>query len=349
MKLNKIFSPTGRLATLFAAFASIAMLSSCDSWLYEDEGDCDPHYKVKFRFDYNMKKADAFSQEVNAVTLYIVDPESGRVVWRKTENSDILKSEDYLMDVEGLAPGNYKLMAWAGDGHKDSPHFNLEDSGDDHTMFTCTMARETNVDGLPESSANLHRLYKDLPQEFNNREFVDDQGTHIHTVRLMKNTNDITVVLQQLSGETVDPDAFDYVITDTNGKLNYDNSLMDDDEITYRPWRTRPGIAAGYVPENMAEAQFSAAIANFSVNRMMADHKMVLTITRKSDGGIVAKVPVIDYALMVKANYDDMPDQEYLDRQDNFSMVFFLDEGMRWINTEIYINSWKVVLNDINI
>lgn len=42
----------------------------------------------------------------------------------------------------------------------------------------------------------------------------------------------------------------------------------------------------------------------------------------------------------------NMDDQEYLDRQDVYDMVFFLDEGDRWLDTYIYINSWKVVLQN---
>lgn len=342
--LDRLFSITALLATSLA-------FTGCNGLIYDDEGDCDPYYKVKFRYDYYLKEGNSFPYEVNAVTLYVIDPETGKVVWRKTESSDVLKQEDYMMDIDGLAPGNYKLMAWAGDGHKGSPHFTLSDEGDDHTGFICTLNRTHDEDGNAVVSENLHRLYKDLPDEFITREFPDDQGTHIHTVRLMKNTNDITVVLQHISGEPVDPSAFDFSIVDANGTMDYDNSLMPDEEITYKPWQVRSGTAHGYVPENMAEAQFSSAIADFTVGRMMLDRRkmMTLVITRKKDSGLVAKVPVIDYALMVKANYGNMPDQEYLDRQDKYSMVFFLDDGLRWINTMIYINSWHVVPNDVDV
>lgn len=44
-----------------------------------------------------------------------------------------------------------------------------------------------------------------------------------------------------------------------------------------------------------------------------------------------------------------MSDQEYLDRQDEYNMVFFLDENDRWVNSTIYINSWKVVLGSIEV
>ena len=41
-----------------------------------------------------------------------------------------------------------------------------------------------------------------------------------------------------------------------------------------------------------------------------------------------------------------MDNQEYLDRQDEFNMTFFLDEDDRWVDSYIIINSWKVVLNN---
>ena len=58
------------------------------------------------------------------------------------------------------------------------------------------------------------------------------------------------------------------------------------------------------------------------------------------------RIPVADYALLVKGHYrENMSDQEYLDRQDEYTMTFFLDEG-EWVSSFIYINSWRVVLND---
>jgi hypothetical protein len=41
-----------------------------------------------------------------------------------------------------------------------------------------------------------------------------------------------------------------------------------------------------------------------------------------------------------------MEDQEYLDRQDEYNMTFFLDESGNWISSSIIVNSWRVVLNN---
>ena len=61
-------------------------------------------------------------------------------------------------------------------------------------------------------------------------------------------------------------------------------------------------------------------------------------------------VPLIDYALLIKGHYNEgISDQEYLDRQDEYNMVFFLDKNENWVNTYIYINSWKVVLQNTDL
>lgn len=66
---------------LLAAIACASMLYACDGLIYDGEGDCSVNYRVRFRYDYNMKFADAFAHEVNVVTLYLLDAD-GRVVWQ---------------------------------------------------------------------------------------------------------------------------------------------------------------------------------------------------------------------------------------------------------------------------
>ncbi len=97
----------------------------------------------------------------------------------------------------------------------------------------------------------------------------------------------------------------------------------------------------------MSRAIFSAAIAELTIPRLVKGQKTQLTVTNKETGKPVFSIPLIDYALLVKGFYNrDMDDQEYLDRQDVYDMVFFLDKGDRWLDAYIYINSWKVVLQN---
>ena len=167
----------------------------------------------------------------------------------------------------------------------------------------------------------------------------------------MKNTNNVRVVLQHLSGEAVDKDKFVFTITDTNGSMDWNNTLLPDEPVTFYAWHTDAGEAGmDTQPEEtqaVSRATFSAAIAELTVPRLVKGQETRLTVTNKETGKPVFSIPLIDYALLVKGFYNrDMDDQEYLDRQDVYDMVFFLDEGDRWLNAYIYINSWKVMLQN---
>ena len=118
----------------------------------------------------------------------------------------------------------------------------------------------------------------------------------------------------------------------------------DQDDGGYMP----PPEEGQEVPEG-TQSSLSAAIAELTVPRLMTDHadRSRLVIRNRENGETVVSIPLIDAALLVKGYYNrEMSDQEYLDRQDVFSMTFFLDEDDRWMDTYIYINSWKVVLQD---
>lgn len=328
---------------LLAASVCMLALHACDSVIYDDEGDCSVNYRVRFRYDYNMKYADAFAHEVNTVTLYLLD-EDGRIVWQRTEQGEALASEGYAMTVD-VNPGTYSLLAWCGTTDKGSFAIPTTDIG---TGLTCTLNRQHDDGGGAFVGDDLDRLFHGwLPEQT----FGDTEGTYTYTVPLVKNTNHVRVVLQHLSGEAVDKDKFVFAIHDDNGSMDWDNELLPDEPITYYSWHTDSGEAGmdtqAQGTKTGTRAVFSAAIAELTVPRLVKGQETRLTVTNKETGETVFSIPLIDCALLVKGYYNrDMDDQEYLDRQDEYDMVFFLDEGDRWLDTYIYINSWKVVLQN---
>ena len=162
----------------------------------------------------------------------------------------------------------------------------------------------------------------------------------------MKNTNNVRIVLQHLSGSPVEVEKFTFTITDKNGWMDYDNSLLEDEQLTYYAWRTDDGVADLNADGSRAQTTIGVAIAELTVGRLVLQNNPILTITNDK-GEKVLSIPLIDYALLVKGYYNrDMSDQEYLDRQDEFNMTFFLDENDRWVYSYIVINSWKVVLSE---
>ena len=236
-------------------------------------------------------------------------------------------------------------LVWCGTTDKGS--FSIPETTVGNEL-TCTLGREHDAGNEAFVAEDLDRLFHGwLPEQT----FGETEGTYTYTVPLVKNTNNVRVVLQHLSGEAMDKDRFVFTITDTNGSMDWDNSLRPDEPVTFYAWHTDAGEAGlASLPDGNAHgpnAVFSAAIAELTVPRLVKEQDPRLTVTDREKERTVFSIPLIDYALLVKGFYNrNMDDQEYLDRQDVYDMVFFLDEGDRWLDTYIYINSWKVVLQN---
>lgn len=334
----------GKFSRYVVLMLVCVMFSSCDWWHDNQEG-CEAKLRVQFIYDMNMKFADAFEHEVKTVTLHAFD-KSGKLVYSKTEPADRILA-DGGMNVDDLTPGVYDLQVWAEgevryadsyiykgiDGVQGIGTSNLNDFqvmvdrsgkevGHDLTSLFYGSLRDADLTAIPGDTKTVK-------------------------VKLTKDTNHVKVVLQHLSGKDLNPDDFDFSITDNNGYLDYDNSLLADDELVYPAWSKYAGKAGVASSESGEQTSVSVAIAELTTNRLVTDHNMRLHVYDHKTGKSIINIPLIDYALLVKGNYNkSMSDQEYLDRQDTYDLVFFLDEKHHWLSSTIYINSWRVVLSN---
>ena len=168
-------------------------------------------------------------------------------------------------------------------------------------------------------------------------------------IPLVKDTKTVRVVLQHLDGSPVPADRFTFNIACANGLMAHDNSLLPDEVLNYRPYYTASGTAETQADGTRATTSISTALAEMSTGRLVWDNgtPATLSVTNNETGQVVLSIPLMDYALLVKGYYNrDMPDQEYLDRQDEYNLTFFLDENNRWVSSTIIINSWRVVLSE---
>ena len=323
-----------------------ASLGSCNV-LTEEEQDCAVY--VRFKYDMNMKFADAFQNAVNSVTLYAFD-KNGVLAFQKTEEGDLLKQDGYRMRLDGISHSDkaeYDFITWAGEPDNESfiiPLLTVGKSTKDDLY--CQLKRAEGGIVNDDLEALFHGQANDLNFGRAATSKMDDV-----VVPLVKNTNNIRIVLQHLSGKPVDVENFNFTITDENGLMKYDNSLMKDEVLTYQAWRTDDGKAGlgDQVETVEGVTEINVAIAELTVARLMTTERPILTITN-AEGKKVLSIPLVDYALLVKGYYNrDMSDQEYLDRQDEYALTFFLDEADEWIASTIIINSWKVVLRDLDL
>ena len=315
------------------------LLAGCDSLVYDDSDCVTSCNEIRLVYDHNMKFADAFDSEVEHVSLLIFDTATGLLAQRYDVDESELSENNGIEVV--IDPGQYELLVWAG-RHTDS--FEIARGTDGQSRiedFHCKMNRQ---DG-GHINDDLARLYHGTLTI--DADYSKPSDPNIHTVYLKKDTNVIRVVLQHLSGERIDCDDFDFKITDNNGWMNHDNTLRDDELLQYHPWY----LYSGYVdintnPNESTETRsgYAAALAEFTTGRLIWGNNPTLTITDKKEGKTVMSININDYAMLVKGFYhQQMSEQEYLDRQDEYNMTFFLDEHNRWINTVIIINDWRII------
>ncbi len=339
-----ITTQISKLKMFAAVFAIATAFTSCDSVIYDGEGDCSVKYRIEFEYERNMEFADAFASKVSSVALYVFD-ESGVLVEQKSESGEALAADDYAMMLE-LEPAEYDLLAWCG---VDGKSFTVPTATVGQTtldQMLCTMSRKSDAAGSyvdEDLSALFHGLKR--------ISYTDEPGVHTEVLSLTKNTNNFRIILQQTWSdssvvESVDVSKFDFAIIDDNGKMDYDNSVMEDEQIIYRPWDITTGDVDVDTDISTRANMVTVSVAELTTARLMTDHRPILVVTKKETGEKVLSVPIVDYALLVKGNYNrNMDDQEYLDRQDEYNMTFFVHDG-KWVSSQIIINSWRVVLNN---
>lgn len=348
-KLSKTISNT--IMSLGAVCAMALSLPSC--LLVYDDTDCVESYNlVKFVFDHNMSFADAFDHEVEAVSMLVFDAETGLLVRRMdVPHAELTDDNSAVLSIQ---PGWYDILVWGG---KHGDHFDIpQGEAGKSTLadFHCRTLRDIDDDGSHHVRTDLAGLYHALVHV--ELPFASPTVPNYLTIKLKKNTNTFRIVLQDDGGEPIDESKYNFIITDNNGWLNHDNSLRDLEQLTYHPWYTfsgnvevnkNPVDANGAKVAPQPRSGYGAALAELTTGRLVTENKPMLTITRKDDGVTVLSIPVIDYALLVKGFYHkDISDQEYLDRQDEYNMTFFLHNG-KWASSTIIINNWRIVHNDV--
>lgn len=320
-------------AALCVASMSFAF-SSCEN-IYEDLDPCAHGVSLRFIYDYNMEFANAFPKKVDCLTLYIYD-EEGNYVDTRVVTGPELRDESYRMTLD-LAPGKYRFVAYGGMACEKSS-FSMVRAPAAGSKYDDAQARMDEDCLTNPDRKKLHDMYwgqltlttADLYQE--------------GVVEMMKNTNNIRIMLQQMNGDPVDDKDFDFEITDDNTLFASDNDVIPNGEVAYTPW-ARGQVSAGMMGN---DKEVVMAYAEFSTSRLMLKNSPKLVIRRKEDAGEVLNIPLNNYLLAFRSEfYKDMDKQEFLDRQSEWSMLFLLDTDYRWLKTTIKINDWTVRVNDI--
>ena len=296
----------------------LLVLFSCTS-IDETLPEC--RLYVRFRYDYNMEFSDAFASQVNRVDVFVFDKD-GTFVIKKSEQGETLGGS-YRMPLP-LPAGEYRIAAWAGM----SDDFEMPEPVAGKTTLEELTVRMKREDSLVHNKA-LNPLWYGGVQAVS---FTGRQE-QTETVSLIKDTNKFRFILQKSGpGEELDINDCLFEIRADNGYYDWNNDLLDDDMISYRPYYLEKVEDVGIVVE-------------MNTMRLLEHKKVYLTLTRKSDGKELMRIDLIPYLLLTKMEGHNIPAQEYLDRQSEYAIVFFYNpELLNFLSTKIVINGWTIWL-----
>lgn len=325
---------TALLALLVPA---VVTLTSCDAF-HEDLQPCPQGVRLRFVYDYNMEYANAFPSQVDCLTLLVYDNE-GKYVQTFTAGRPDTSDEDWRMTVD-LPAGAYNMLAYGGMDCDDAS-FRFSAAPAEIDMQNLEIYLPTTLITEPVGT-DLHPLYYGslevtVPETGN--EYTEA------TVYMMKDTNDIRVLLANENGLPTIAEDFVFTITDNNTRFNYLNDIISTDDVTYRPW-TKGSSDVGLLPD---DEPATVAWAEFSVPRLMNGSDATLTVTSVEDGKKVLSIPLVNVLLLLKSeHYTAMGAQEFLDRQSRWNLTFILTNDGLWAGVSIIINDWVVRINNIS-
>lgn len=310
-------------------------LVSCE-YIHEDLKPCD-HY-LHFTYTHNMKFADAFQhelvcqEEAKTAELFIFDGD-GKFLSSQSLPTETLQENRIRLNLD---PGKYKLLAWAG----------LNDT--DYT-WTKPAAGESMDEWLMSVRQDEGVVARELSGLFQGTlELTIPSGGETDTeFPLVKNTNKIRLALIDAnSGTGLQADDFTILATTHNGDLNAQNQPVADDAVLWKPYLQQVETVA----DTEGGTAMQAVVAELNTMRLMESSQTSLQLSHKGEEAPFLQVDLTDFLLLTQMESHDLDAQEYLDRQDEYTIVVYLDivDGKAHC-LEIIVNDWTIRLDDVNL
>ncbi len=354
------------------AVLSLTMLSSC---IKDDLDSCPSQVRLKFNYTYNVKDADAFSAEVKNLNVYVFD-QDGKYYDTYVESASKF-DKDHTMSINNLPnDGKYTFVCLARNKQYDTTR---AEDGDDEMEFTFTqltpgvstmadLQEEMGKKGLTDGFTNN----KNFTALYTGKTTVDyqDGKTSESDISLMKCTKTYRIVLlpQETNQEGFELENFSVKINGSAALLDCEGNKVENKAITYEPYNSEIRTNTGdYIKEDDSKID-KALVYDLSSSRMFErnsdnstrsgstyDDKRII-ITDKRNGKELFNHSLPWFLALCGEhtetdNGQSWGDQEYLDRQDHYALVFYVPDantsGSNYhINARIQVNGWVLNLQD---
>lgn len=357
--------------------AGVAFMTSC-AQMDTDLEPCPTGLDVNFSYDYNIQRADMFNDHVGGMSLYVFDKDNHLVLQKDTANTPLaapLKDKNFVWHIaqSELPVGRYRIVALANQKNYNETLATTGAKMRRTTLYPGDDITQLNV-VLDRNEANHQQGYalvnnQNCPLDTlwatrhvdNEEAWVNikpNQKTQ-HHISLIRDTKQLNITLRQ----TVDPadmhdEDYEVQVYDNNGRLLYNNDLdANDERLLYTPYAqwttnlstTTPTQRADNEDTNTGEAQLMrTAHYELMTNRLLlhkaAANNAHLVITHKATGNQVVNIDLPSILADGRRAYEfyNYSAQEYLDREYQFSLDFFLNgEKWQYVNVTIEALSWS--------
>lgn len=306
----------------------LALTSSC-TWVKDDTDDCPYGFWLNLHYTYNILDVEAAPEYVKDVSVYVYDTLDNYVT-RIEASLPQLQANGHRVRVEGLPEGDYKFVVWSGIGNSDYAVSGDMQTLDQFRLSLATVSTAAPAGRLPDL------FYGSLPVVH----YDDAYATH--DVPMMKNTNELACLVVPLD-ENVEMHPEDYTmkVVTANSTMDAYNRLASDTEITYKPFAQDTATVVDSDYGRLHGMKFG-----ISTLRLMADTDCRLILERNDTGECIFNVSLPEYIGMIGSLYTNagrpLSVQEYLDRQDFYTIVFFLSGNNLDQLLQLQVNSWRL-------
>ena len=158
---------------------------------------------------------------------------------------------------------------------------------------------------------------------------------------LTKNTNVLSCILQSQSAAPLEKDDFRLELTARNGCMDHRNTPTDSVFTCYLP----------FMQESANLEDIQVVHAGMNTLRLMENDDTRLRLIYQPSGETLFNIPLTQY-LLLSSNVEAaaMLPQEYLDRQDRYNLIFFLEPtnnpSKPYMCLQMQVNGWIIRINN---
>lgn len=315
-----------RILSIFFIF----IVASC-SWINDDEGECPYGFWLNLHYTYNILDVEAAPEYIKEVSIYIYDA-AGNYVTRLDVNKAELDAKGHRVRVDGLSEGDYQFVVWSGISNND-----YAVSGDVGTMDKFRLS-------LANLTTNIKSQLPDLYYGYLSTVHYADTYLE-HDVYMMKNTNQLScLVVPSTQGVTINPANYNMKVVSANTTMDVNNNLTSSTLMTYEPF-----VKEAVTINDSEYGPLDGIRFSISTLRLMEKTDCRIILENKETGNQVFNVSLPAYIGAVGELYTNLGKtlsvQEYLDRQDFYTIVFFLSADLNSL-FQMNVNSWRVRANN---